>query len=80
MKVLVHPKDYPWIEVSESVSASAWTRRKRFSKDHVLYQRLRVQAIEALDESLVDLSPPQEQYDWKWTPMEININGYEPKR
>jgi hypothetical protein len=54
VKVLVHPKDYPWIDVSEFVVMSAWTRRKRFTKDHVLYQRLRVQAIEALDETWID--------------------------
>lgn len=58
VKVLVHPKDYPWIEVSEFVVMSAWTRRKRFTKDHVLYQRLRVQAIEALDETWIDWKKP----------------------
>lgn len=59
VKVLVHPKDYPWIEVSEFVVMGAWTRRKRFTKDHVLYQRLRVQAIEALDETWIDWKNPQ---------------------
>lgn len=62
VKVLVHPKDYPWIEVSEFVAMSAWIRRKRFTKDHVLYQRLRVQAIEALDETWIDWKKPP---DWK---------------
>lgn len=74
VKVLVRPKYYPWIEASEIVSVSGWARRKRFSKDHVLYQRLRVQAIEALDES------------WSWknpiilSPLKYHQQFDEPMR
>lgn len=62
VEVEVFPKDYPWISATEFVYMSAWTRREKFTKDHVLYQRLRVQAIEALDESWIDLKKTP---DWK---------------
>lgn len=85
VKVLVHPKDYPWIEVSEFVVMSAWTRRKRFTKDHVLYQRLRVQAIEALDETWIDWkNPPERKQIWKdpiiLSPLKYHQQFDEPMR
>lgn len=85
VKVLVHPKDYPWIEVSEFVVMSAWTRRKRFTKDHALYQRLRVQAIEALDETWIDWKkPPERKQIWKdpiiLSPLKYHQQFDEPMR